>query len=88
MSETKILRRRDVQSCTGLPLSSLYGLIQRGEFPAPIKLSARRVGWRSDEVDQWIAKRTAERDAQPRRKRSPKFSNVFDNAERALSSNK
>jgi predicted DNA-binding transcriptional regulator AlpA len=31
--------------------------MSRGEFPLQVVLSARSVGWRSDEIDQWIASR-------------------------------
>lgn len=46
---------------TGLGRSSIYVAIRRGEFPKPIKLSARAVGFVSSEIDQWIARRAAER---------------------------
>jgi predicted DNA-binding transcriptional regulator AlpA len=60
--ELKILRRREVQNLTGLPTSSLYQLIANAEFPRPVKLSARRVGWLASEVKSWIARRLADRD--------------------------
>ncbi len=34
-----------------------------GTFPAPIKTGAWRIAWLADEVDSWITKRVAERDA-------------------------
>jgi prophage regulatory protein len=52
-----ILRRRQVESRVGLSRSTLYQKISRGEFPAPIRLSAQAVGWLSHEVDQWIQAR-------------------------------
>ena len=36
--------------------------IRRGEFPAPIKISSRKVAWRKCELDAWEAGRIAERD--------------------------
>jgi prophage regulatory protein len=59
--EITILRRREVQARTGLPSSSLYALIAKGQFPGPIPLSRRRVGWVSTEVDGWLRDRIAER---------------------------
>ena len=53
----RILRVRETSKATGLPISSIYALIATGDFPAPIKLSLRRVGWVASEVDQWIARR-------------------------------
>jgi predicted DNA-binding transcriptional regulator AlpA len=34
-----------------------------GEFPKPIQISERSVGWFSGEVDAWLEQRRAERDA-------------------------
>lgn len=49
----RFLRRAAVQDITGLPTSTLYDLIAKGEFPAPIKLSARTVAWLEPEVIDW-----------------------------------
>ena len=56
-----ILRLPEVINATGLPRSSLYAKIAEGEFPTPIKLSKRSVGWSSSEIDAWIQKRIAQR---------------------------
>jgi prophage regulatory protein len=62
-SPHEILRRPAVTRKTGLASSSLYAAIARGEFPKPIKLGERSVGWLSREVDAWIEARAAARDA-------------------------
>jgi prophage regulatory protein len=49
-----ILRRRQVQDRTGLPCSTLYDRIRAGQFPAPISLGNRNVGWIESEVDDWL----------------------------------
>ncbi len=49
-----ILRLRDVKARTGLSRSSIYAFIAASTFPAPVKLSARSVGWIEREVDAWI----------------------------------
>ena len=43
----------------GVPFSriGLRKMIARGEFPAPVKIAARRIAWRSDEVEAWKASR-------------------------------
>jgi prophage regulatory protein len=61
-STHEILRRPAVSRKTGLASSSLYAAIARGEFPKPIKLGERSVGWLSREVDAWIEARAAQRD--------------------------
>lgn len=48
-----ILRREDVERATGLPRSSLYAKIAAGEFPKPVKLGARAVGWLEKDVAAW-----------------------------------
>jgi prophage regulatory protein len=59
-----ILKRRAVEISTGLSRSSIYRLAANGQFPKPIPLGARAVGWRADEIAAWIEQRTAARDAQ------------------------
>lgn len=57
-SET-ILRIREVQSKVGLKKSALYALIAKGAFPRPVKLGERAVGWRTSEIEAWLASREA-----------------------------
>lgn len=49
-----ILRRNEVQARSGLSRSNIYLKISRGEFPAPISLGARAVGWLESDINQWI----------------------------------
>ena len=56
-----ILRLPQVINATGLPRSSLYAKIAEGEFPAPIKLGQRSVGWSAAEVEAWIDSRISQR---------------------------
>lgn len=55
--EQKILRLDDVKRVTGLSKTAVYGQIKRGAFPRPIQLAPRAVGWRADDIDNWIASR-------------------------------
>ena len=52
-----ILRLRGVQARTGLTRSMIYALVKASDFPAPINLGARAVGWLESEIDKWIADR-------------------------------
>ena len=61
-----ILRLPAVKERTGLSRSSIYLWIARGQFPAPISLGARAVGWVESEVDAWIAHRIADSNRKPR----------------------
>ncbi|MDA8260274.1 MAG: AlpA family transcriptional regulator [Betaproteobacteria bacterium] len=62
MQTPQIVKRPEVEAATGLSRSSLYRLAAAGEFPRPIRLGPRAVGWRADEIAAWIEQRTAERD--------------------------
>jgi len=52
-----ILRRKQVEARTGLSRSTLYAKVKAGEFPAPVSLGARAVGWIEGEVDAWLSQR-------------------------------
>ncbi|WP_037341936.1 AlpA family phage regulatory protein [Salinisphaera hydrothermalis] len=38
-------------------LPHIYNLIKQGQFPKPMRLGVRAVGWDSREIDEWIAER-------------------------------
>ena len=52
-----ILRLPTVLSRTGLSRSSIYLRISNGEFPKPISLGGRAVGWLESDINQWLADR-------------------------------
>jgi prophage regulatory protein len=58
----RVLRRKAVEAKTGHSTSTIYEKMAAGEFPRPIKLGARAVGWIEEEVDSYIERRVAERD--------------------------
>ncbi len=60
MVETRILRLKKVISRTGRSRSSIYADIKRGEFPKPISIGKRAVGWIESEIDDWISSRIEE----------------------------
>ena len=39
---------------TTLSKSSLYDAIRRGEFPRPVRVSSRRVAFRTEDVQAWL----------------------------------
>lgn len=49
-----ILRLPAVKQKTGQSRSTIYEKVQRGEFPAPVKIGERAVGWVEAEVDSWV----------------------------------
>jgi prophage regulatory protein len=54
-----LLRLPTVMERTGLRRSTIYELVQKGAFPAPVNLGPRTVAWPSNEVDTWIVQRLA-----------------------------
>ena len=59
----RILRRAEVTMRTGLSNTSIFRLIQRGEFPAAVPLGRRAVGWLEHEVNAWLDVQAARRNA-------------------------
>jgi prophage regulatory protein len=55
------LRRHAVEARTGLSRSSIYDRIAAGEFPKPVPLGGRSVGWLESEIVEWQKARIAER---------------------------
>ena len=53
----RILRRPDVEARTGLSRSTLYAMMAEGEFPQPIRLGKRAVGWTDTAISDWLRSR-------------------------------
>lgn len=53
------MRLKEVIDSTGLARSTIYKLIGSGEFPKPVPLTARSVGWVDSEIHEWIKGRVA-----------------------------
>ncbi len=57
-SEDKtIIRFPTVQRKTGLSRTTLWRRVKDGSFPEPVKISARTIGWFSDEIQDWCTSR-------------------------------
>jgi prophage regulatory protein len=53
----RILRRPDVEDRTGLSRSTIYAMMAEGQFPRPIKLGKRAVGWPESAITRWLESR-------------------------------
>ena len=53
----RLLRLPAVMERCALGRSSIYAGVRSGTFPAPVRLSARAVGFREDEIDRWVSER-------------------------------
>lgn len=54
-----ILRLPAVIERVGLRRSSIYMAMQTGDFPRPVAIGPRAVGWLERDIADWIATRTA-----------------------------
>ena len=50
----RLLRRRDVERITGMSRSSIYRLMQLGDFPRPVKVASTAVRWKETDIAAWI----------------------------------
>ena len=55
LADTRILRRPEVLDRAGFSQATLYRMMSNGEFPRPVRISPRATGWRSDEIEEWLA---------------------------------
>ena len=53
----KHLRRPAVEAVTGLSRSTIYEMMERGDFPRPIRVGRRAVAWPESVVRAWLAQR-------------------------------
>ena len=60
-----ILRRAEVSALTGLSPTRIHELECKGAFPARLRLSDRACGWKSDEIEEWIASRPRAAEVRP-----------------------
>ena len=52
-----IIKLPQVKVLTALSRSSIYLKMSQDEFPKPISLGARSVGWIESEIQEWITAR-------------------------------
>ena len=57
---TKILRQPTVIERTGISATTIWRLERRGDFPPRVRLSPGAIGWRENDIENWIESRAAE----------------------------
>ena len=50
----KVLRLPSVKDISGLSRSTIYLRIKKGDFPKPISLGDRAVGWLEKDIEDWL----------------------------------
>lgn len=53
----KIHRLPSTLDITGLRRSAMYAALKAEQFPKPVMLGKRAVGWRESDLNAWIASR-------------------------------
>ena len=56
-TDTHILRLPALLARVGLSQATIYRMISSGKFPRSVRVGVRATGWRSDEVEEWLASR-------------------------------
>ena len=60
----KLMSRREVEEVTGISRSMIYDKLNAEsnyydpEFPRQVKIESKGVRWRSDDIAEWVDKRT------------------------------
>jgi prophage regulatory protein len=62
--ETRIIRKPELFSKLGLSDATVLRLEKQGKFPRRINLGRNSVGWLDSEVDEWLAKKLGDRNAE------------------------
>ena len=50
----RLLRLKEVVQMVGLSRTSIYRLVDSGDFPHPIRVGPRAVRWRLRDIEQWM----------------------------------
>ena len=58
-----LIKLNEVKARTGLSRSSIYAYIDKGIFPAQVKLGERCVAWVDSEIEEWVLSKVLARDA-------------------------
>jgi prophage regulatory protein len=54
---SRLVRIKEVLQLIGLSKTTLYKMIQEGKFPKSVSIYGSAVGWKQDEVADWINSR-------------------------------
>lgn len=64
MNADKLHRRPVVEEITGLSRSTIYAMMDEGDFPRPVRIGRRAVAWRDSDLNAWLTSReTASKEA-------------------------
>jgi len=69
VTDKTIWRLPTVLARTGLSRSTVYAQVGRGEFPEPINIGPRAVGWLAEDVTSWLTHKVEQSRSASRSKR-------------------
>lgn len=55
--QQRLLRIKEVCQRVGLCRASVYNMVRRNDFPAPVQVGAQAVRWRSEDIEKWCETR-------------------------------
>ncbi len=58
----RLMRLKEVMHISGLSRASIYSFMEDGTFPQSVSLGARAIGWRYQDLQNWILEKIQERD--------------------------
>ena len=61
-SPSRLIRLPEVIARCGVGRTTIYEMISRVEFPAPVKIGPRASAWPQHEIERWIEDRISERE--------------------------
>ena len=56
-SGNRIIRMSELTKKVGLSRATIYRKLESDDFPRPVSLGKRAVGWKEVDVDDWINER-------------------------------
>ena len=57
LDDYRLVKREEVLSLCAISKSNLYKMIEREEFPRPVRIGPRAVAWRQSDVTTWLKDR-------------------------------
>ncbi|CDT26615.1 helix-turn-helix transcriptional regulator [Vibrio crassostreae] len=59
--QNRLMRLKEVMHISGLSRASIYSFMEDGTFPQSVSLGARAIGWRYQDIQNWIQEKIQER---------------------------
>lgn len=57
------ISQKEITQKLGISLVTLWRLRRAGSFPEPVQISARRLGWRQDDIEKYLNSRQVQSQA-------------------------